>query len=864
MTMIRTALRGRRRQLYLSLLAASFVFQLFWPRPPEPGVLARVVRVPMQDRAGSSLEREVEIAFRDWGEGEPVILLHGSPGSGRQLTRLGAMLGRRFRVITPDLPGFGASGTWVTDYSNRAHARYVFALMDELDIEAAHVFGYSMGGGVAIHMADIAPHRVKSMAMYGGIGVQEGEGTGNYRFEHLKYGVGYALTVVLPEFLPHFGLLGPRGMRHAFMRNFWDSDQRPNRAILERTDIPLLILHGLDDPLVPAWVAREHHRIVKNSRLVMFDASHFMVFRDEGSRILASEIAPFIDRHIQPDEPEYRTTADLPDEIKEPSRFKLKIKRGMSPWAQMGIIMVSTFVTEDFTCIASGLLVRADQLDLVLAILSCTLGIFLGDLGLWFIGLFVGPPVLNWKPIAKRLPPEKVRQLETMLDQRTAALVLASRFVPGTRMPLYLTAGAIGKARLRFIFWFAVGAVLWTPILIIAAAIAGERIIVRAEAIFGRGWIALIASLILIFLLFRIVEMLLTRQGRMILMAKVSRLWRWEFWPASIFYAPIVPYITYLAFKHRGLTTPTAANPCMPHGGFVGESKHEIMHKLPPQWCVPTELIETGSVERRLAHTEVMIARDDWSIPFILKPDAGQRGAGVRLIHSLEEAREYFETHEQPVVAQPYHPGPFEAGVFYCRLPDATHGHIFSITDKHFQYAIGDGVSTLEELIWTDKRLRMQARAFLKRHAEDLGHVLPRDERLRLVIAGNHCQGTMFTDGSHLITPELEASLDEILKCVEGFYFGRLDARYSDVETFKRGEGFKIIELNGLTSESTNIYDPSWTLLRAYRTLYRQWRIAFEIGAQNRKRGVPVTPLAQLARESLRFYRRRSKPTLAD
>ena len=60
---------------------------------------------------------------------------------------------------------------------------------------------------------------------------------------------------------------------------------------------------------------------------------------------------------------------------------------------------------------------------------------------------------------------------------------------------------------------------------------------------------------------------------------------------------------------------------------------------------------------------------------------------------------------------------------------------------------------------------------------------------------------------------------------------------------------FQVIELNGVTSEATHIYDPAVSLLDAYRALFTQWRIAFEIGALHRQQGfapMGVLPLLRL------------------
>jgi len=217
-----------------------------------------------------------------------------------------------------------------------------------------------------------------------------------------------------------------------------------------------------------------------------------------------------------------------------------------------------------------------------------------------------------------------------------------------------------------------------------------------------------------------------------------------------------------------------------------------------------------------------------------------------------------------PLVAQPFHPGPFEAGIFYYRIPSQARGKIFTITDKQFPILVGDGTSTIEEHIWRDPRFRMQAKTFLARHERDRTRVLPEGERFKLAIAGNHCQGTLFRDGSHLITPQLERAIDSIAQRFNGFYFGRFDVRYSDVERFKAGEDLTVIELNGITSESTNIYDPSRSIFRAYATLMRQWSILFEIGAANRQRGQRASRAWSLIRDLIGYYRGPRASALSD
>jgi hypothetical protein len=84
------------------------------------------------------------------------------------------------------------------------------------------------------------------------------------------------------------------------------------------------------------------------------------------------------------------------------------------------------------------------------------------------------------------------------------------------------------------------------------------------------------------------------------------------------------------------------------------------------------------------------------------------------------------------------------------------------------------------------------------------------------------------------------------------------------VEDFKAGRDLAVVELNGATSESTNIYDPSWSLLRAYRTLFRQWELLYRVGDANRRRGHEPASVRGLLRCVFDYYRGRRIDPLAD
>jgi hypothetical protein len=359
-----------------------------------------------------------------------------------------------------------------------------------------------------------------------------------------------------------------------------------------------------------------------------------------------------------------------------------------------------------------------------------------------------------------------------------------------------------------------------------------------------------------VFVVAWMVTKLATYRGRRGLVRRWRRFVRWEFWPPYLFYPPVVAYIGYLGIRFRSWTLFTAANPAIPAAGFVGESKHEILEHLQnaDPWLPSSTLLASGAPAQRLAQAETFMSQRGLLFPVVLKPDVGQRGDGVSIIRSWGQLLEYLTHAPFPVILQEYVPGE-EFGVFYYRYPGDGAGRVFSVTEKRMPVLIGDGKHTLEELILADDRAVCMSDFYLRKNAERSRQVPEAGERMQLVEIGTHCRGAIFLDGSDTITPLLEEAIDRIAHTFDGFFFGRFDIRVPTRQDFAAGRNLKIVELNGVTSEATHIYDPKLSLFQAYRVLFRQWRIAFEIGDLNRSRGVRSASVADLLRMAGEYRR---------
>src|SRR5262249_54598259 len=266
--------------------------------------------------------------------------------------------------------------------------------------------------------------------------------------------------------------------------------------------------------------------------------------------------------------------------------------------------------------------------------------------------------------------------------------------------------------------------------------------------------------------------MLLTRRGRRLLLSSWRRLTRWEFWPPRGFYPPPCLELAYLMIKYRSLTVFTAANPAIVAGGFVGESKFAILEALrgSASFVARARLID-GSLSdaAKIEAAETFMANEGLNFPIVLKPDNGQRASGVVVVRSTEALRSRLRQLTIDTIVQEYADGP-EFGVFYYRHPAESNGHIFSITEKQFPSVVGDGQRTLEILILDDERAVCAVRLYLARHEAQLTRVPKSGERVPLVELGTHCRGSMFLDGSWLLTPAMELKFDEIAHGCDGFF----------------------------------------------------------------------------------------------
>lgn len=477
-----------------------------------PVELTRVTPYWGADVAGPVTSFEVVVASRKWHAAapsasadasadpsasplpmkpDPVILLHGAPGSSRDWSRLAPLLaqspdGQR-DVHALDLPGSGQSTLRVPDHSIRAHARVVAAWMRARGITAAHVVGWSQGGGTALHLADdlsaarveFAPDtpspdgtpRIASLTLLAAIGEQRHESSGSHAFEHARYDLGLLILGPGLDLIPHFGLMPSRDARVGWLRGFAHSDQRPLGPLMDslaQRRVPTLIIHGRGDALIPLRSAQSAHRRLTDSTLIILDANHFIPFLQADEA--AQDLARFFASHdtLGPSARDRLPPGIIDRAPVPPDRL---LARAAAPvrgavhaapaWLEIVVLAAVAMVAPALAAALAAMLVLGLDLDYGVAIVGVTAGLFAHTLASAAWGRRVArglagdaPPLVEaTRGVARRLRLGMVSRVDwaRRLERSPFREGLAAGLVRSTRAtaPATLSALAWSSARVR-------------------------------------------------------------------------------------------------------------------------------------------------------------------------------------------------------------------------------------------------------------------------------------------------------------------------------------------------------------------------------------------------------------------------------
>jgi pimeloyl-ACP methyl ester carboxylesterase len=263
------------------------------------------------------------VEYLEQGSGETVVLLHSTGASSGQWRRLAAELGDRFRVIAPDLCGYGGSGPWQGEgeISLAAEAARVAALIEHLG-SPVHLVGHSFGGAVALRLAQDRPELLKSLVAIEPVAfhlLRAGDAIDAQAFDEIsRVAAGVASALASGDFQGGFGrfvdywsgegawAVVPADKRGAMAQrlgkvalDFWSALNDPARlGDLADLDVPTLVIRGGASPLPVRRIAWHLGRTLPQARLETIEDAGHMAPLTHAADVNAL-VARHLDRHVQ-------------------------------------------------------------------------------------------------------------------------------------------------------------------------------------------------------------------------------------------------------------------------------------------------------------------------------------------------------------------------------------------------------------------------------------------------------------------------------------------------------------------------------------------------------------------------------------
>ena len=246
--------------------------------------------------------RGARLRYFSAGSGPPVVLVHGLGGAATNWTRLAPLLARSRKVIVPDLPGHGRSGSIGRHADLAAHADCIAQILERETAEPAALVGHSMGGVVALRLAAAHPARVSALALVESAGIS----STSRRAEAFLALTGLLKPARHAARLRHH--IAPRSSLRALTFGYWGAGlprdltaeavlgflegghnatdvgaasaalvRDDPRLLLDRVTCPALVLWGSRDRMVPLEDGFEYARRLRAPIRVIAGAGHLLI-----------------------------------------------------------------------------------------------------------------------------------------------------------------------------------------------------------------------------------------------------------------------------------------------------------------------------------------------------------------------------------------------------------------------------------------------------------------------------------------------------------------------------------------------------------------------------------------------------------
>jgi non-heme chloroperoxidase len=264
------------------------------------------------------VEPGVRLFVQDWGRGKPILFIHGWPLSHRMFEDQTMVLPERgFRVVAPDLRGFGMSDKPWDGYDYDTWSLDTRRVIDTLGLDDVTLVGFSIGGAIAMHYAATQkdprvtklvliaaagpsfinrpkfPHGIPMNAMEGLI---QGEREDRAK---LKQDFGKSFFHMTPSepMARYYESIGMHASSRASLRGLEELRDEDLTDEIGSIGIPTRIFHGINDKVVPFELGEVQRDSIPGARLVRFESSGHAICHEEKDKV-NDELARFVSEEI--------------------------------------------------------------------------------------------------------------------------------------------------------------------------------------------------------------------------------------------------------------------------------------------------------------------------------------------------------------------------------------------------------------------------------------------------------------------------------------------------------------------------------------------------------------------------------------
>jgi len=223
--------------------------------------------------------KDLQLAYERHGKGTPLVLLHGYPLDHHLWDNVVPLLVDTFDVIVPDLRGFGESTIGDSSPTMDDYASDIAGLLDYLGIQKTAIVGHSMGGYVALAFAKRYPDHLTGFGLVSSQVLADPPDRKEARYKSakdvLENGIDTVVATMTPKFTADEKLQAfarsamERQQPAAYMAALKAMAERPDStALLASLEVPVVVVHGHSDALIPVDRAREVKAALAQAHLV--------------------------------------------------------------------------------------------------------------------------------------------------------------------------------------------------------------------------------------------------------------------------------------------------------------------------------------------------------------------------------------------------------------------------------------------------------------------------------------------------------------------------------------------------------------------------------------------------------------------